>query len=648
MRTSILASAAILGIAGGVTSQSWDDLVANQWPGNSITKVSEKEFDAFCARHVARLGKAGAYEAFLGAQYRAYGLTTNSVWPASFLVPSADRTIARSQSTTDALVREGPEPNGSPNNGGTPTPIALGDQADGTINVGADQDWYVFTTPSIATVQAFTGPGLTGAGLPGALADTVVEIYDSAFNLVAVNDDHSNPWRGGVVRGTYSLCEVELPMGTYYCSVHAYGTSQTGSYSLDLRWRLPFQVVAEGPEPNDDPTNGGTPTQLPVGAQGDGTAGPGGGDRDWWSFTVSQQTSLLIETGPSLQNGNVLVDTTIDLRDSSGASLASDDDGGYGRYSQIEYTVPAGTYYLDVGGYGTLTGDYRVFLYQVAIPQSPVAEAAEPNGDPRFGGTPSTILCNQVGAGEILNSGGSPPGGDDDWWTLTTTQAGFSTIRTLPDSATLTGFGPIKDTRIWVYDAQFNLVAENDDARGRFSELTTWLEAGTYHVDVQGYGAGDIGTYYLSVSCPQTEAAFHAFAGGCTGSNGRAPRVATRDLELPILGATFVVDFVDMPASAAFFPLLGFSNTMTSGGVGLPFDLGLIGATGCSLGIDPLATLGAVATSTGTGTLGLAVPATSALIGVVVFTQAIVADPGVNPLGITTSNVAAIAVGAGY
>jgi len=60
--------------------------------------------------------------------------------------------------------------------------------------------------------------------------------------------------------------------------------------------------------------------------------------------------------------GNTLSDPTLAVRNSAGTQLAFDDDSGSGLNSHIDFLAPtSGTYFLDVGGFGTNTGTYTVF-----------------------------------------------------------------------------------------------------------------------------------------------------------------------------------------------------------------------------------------------------------------------------------------------
>lgn len=545
------------------------------------------------------------------------------------------------------LVREGAEPNGSPNTGGTPTSIACGDHAEGQIQTGGDDDWWQFTIGQAALLQAVTGPGLGAFGLPSPLGNTIVEVRDSAFALVATNDDYTLAYTSAIVRGSFSFCEVELAPGTYYVSVRAATAALTGTYSLDLRCAAPGLVMMEWAEPNGSPFNSELPTPIQIGQQGDGLIGTQG-DRDWWSFLVGSPTALIIETGPSLQRLGNIGDPILELRDSTGLSIATNDDGGVGAYSQILITLQPGQYYAEVGGFGTLTGTYRILLYQAPSGIGATQEASEPNGDPRSSATPTPIACGQLGAGEIVGAGGPAPAGDADWWRFTVTSPTWVTAYTLGDSNPALG-APIGDTELWIYNSSYVQMAYDDDnGVGLFSEASAWLTPGTYYVNVEGYGAGDVGRYLLTLECGGGVPGFARLGGGCAGTNGFAPAMSARSYEQALLGTTFVIDVTRTPANALLSEFIGFSNTMTSSGIPLPFSLGVLGAPGCQLACDPLVSLTASATAAGTAPFALPLPLTTNLAGLVLYAQAMVVDPAANAFGITSSESAAVILGSRF
>src|SRR5262249_36355357 len=86
--------------------------------------------------------------------------------------------------------------------------------------------------------------------------------------------------------------------------------------------------------------------------------------------------------------GPVLVDTIVDLRDATLASIAFDDDGGEGLFSSISTPVlPPGLYFVDVGSFaGASVGSYSLRI-GCGEPASGVAAVLIPAGFPGCPGT---------------------------------------------------------------------------------------------------------------------------------------------------------------------------------------------------------------------------------------------------------------------
>jgi hypothetical protein len=130
-------------------------------------------------------------------------------------------------------------------------------------------------------------------------------------------------------------------------------------------------------------------------------------------------------------------------------------------------------------------------------------------------------------------------------------------------------------------------------------------------------------------------ATWSPFGSGCTGTNGRAPRLSSPGR--PWLGESFVLLLDQMPAGTSVAQVFtGFSNAFW-GSIPLPLALGSFGFAGCQLLVDPLVGL-PVAPVGGAGSWTLPLPSQASLIGVRFYNQAIVLDPGANLAGATVSN----------
>lgn len=111
----------------------------------------------------------------------------------------------------------------------------------------------------------------------------------------------------------------------------------------------------------------------------------------------------------------------------------------------------------------------------------------------------------------------------------------------------------------------------------------------------------------------------------------------------PRLASTFYAELWNAAPSAPGVWIVGLSDTSSSG-VPLPFSLGGLGASGCSLLASTDLTLPVMAHAGGDLALGLAVPNNPFLTSVPLFAQLAMADPG-NLLGVVTTNGLALSFG---
>lgn len=506
------------------------------------------------------------------------------------------------------------EPNDTPSQANL---VACGAHVEAAAGFVGDQDWYTFTLTAPARVLVMTGTGVAGVVL-----DNEIELYDGTLALLARNDDDNREWQG--------LVSEYLPAGTYYVMHKGFGNN-TGAYSLDIQCDptgTPTVRVAETAEPNNDPLQSGVPMILQPGQVGDGDLAVG--DSDWWSFTLTAPAICRIETGRGL-TGTTSGDTFLYLRDATGALLESDDDDAPGAWSLVCCTLPAGTYFADVQGFnGTNPGTYTLLLQTVdatvSLPENP-----EPNGDPLLGGNPSTLICGIPGEGEIT-------AGDSDWWTFTLGQDSFVDLTTW-GGRYVGGVTTLQNSVLRVLDATGALLVDStaNTFWDRHERISRWLPAGTYFAEVVASGATGSGTYSVRLTC-NASALYHSFAGSCLGSNNLAPTWRVRHLELPLMGTTMVGEFSNCPSNGFVFPFIGFSRTLAQGSIPLPVDLGVVGAPGCVVAVDPLVLFAQTTDAVGGATWGFAIPHNLALTGTVFAQQAFVFDPAANALGLTVTN----------
>ena len=113
-----------------------------------------------------------------------------------------------------------------------------------------------------------------------------------------------------------------------------------------------------GPDPNEPNDNFGAATAASVGFLSSGTIIHPTGDVDYYTFTLTQATDVVITTLPFTTGA--VSDTTLGLFDNGGVLLAVDDDSGLGTLSQITETLSPGTYFVAVATFPDFSFDKTI------------------------------------------------------------------------------------------------------------------------------------------------------------------------------------------------------------------------------------------------------------------------------------------------
>ena len=187
-------------------------------------------------------------------------------------------------------------------------------------------------------------------------------------------------------------------------------------------------------------------------------------------FSVSEAGEYRIEA-----QGRGGGDTVIDVRDSTGEIVASDDDGGGDAASRAEVSLNPGTYCVSMRSFGgdPLTG----FVRAGRIDQ----EALTPGTG---GGGPSSAGDCDPNTAPPLTLGQSV---SNSW----NAQNTYSLTLDEPTPLSLTAENEDADPILTLYDPSGNWLAENDDYDGLNSriDMLTPLPAGTYCVSLGLYGS---------------------------------------------------------------------------------------------------------------------------------------------------------------
>ena len=305
--------------------------------------------------------------------------------------------------------------------------------------------------------------------------DTVMALSFANGTLLAVNDDQAP--------GDFSSkIEVCLPSGDWRGTVIPFFGNDTFEYdwAVDVEHPCLFES-----EPNGTPATANT-IQSGQTISGIHTFAPLG-DNDFFRFTLTSPQQVLLETsGYDIFD----VDTTIDLLDSNGNLIDTDEDGGDGFLSRISAQLQPGTYYVNVWSF--FAGYYVPYNLTLTQTEPPVLES-EPNGTCATG--------NPVALGDTVQAS-IAPAGDVDSFRLVVPADGFVEIETS---------GSAGDTVLTIASADGSVAVgcDDDNGDGFFSLWGCCLPAGEYCVQVKEFTP--------SATIPSYNINFSA-AGSCTPS----------------------------------------------------------------------------------------------------------------------------------
>ena len=319
-----------------------------------------------------------------------------------------------------------------------PLDVPLG----GVIGTPSDRDLFRFTLPRKAGLLLFTRGGLDTAGV----------LYNSDGEALAVNDDEVE------FEELNFLIATVKDAGTYYLDVEGYGR-HTGSYTvyaetiIDTTGIDDAQVVAV-----DGVRNGMIDMR---------------GDEDYFQFTLSEETDLVLRTGPPL------VDTVGELLDGNGTSITANDDGfalGDPLQFLMRRKLAAGDYYVKVKASSRdETGRYSFHVETVTEPGSAIADAL-------------SLGFEELAAGRI------DPSTDPDYFRIDLSEATHVLARAVSNTVDIDG--ALLDTNGDAVDANVFEHAYTADGPMGFM-LSDRLEAGAHYIKVTRSGGDSTGGYAI-------------------------------------------------------------------------------------------------------------------------------------------------------
>ena len=344
--------------------------------------------------------------------------------------------------------------------------VAVGASSTGDIGQSRDRDWFAV---ELVGGRAYR---IDLEGSPtdrGTLDDPYLRgiYFDRALVPGTADDD------GGA--GLNSRAAFLAPeSGAYYISAGAY-SFRTGSY------RVSVVEVAD-----DHPAAPATGAVVAVDGSVTGVVDYGG-DVDWFAVPLVAGRHYRINLeGTSTGQGSLEDPRLYGLFNAAGDPVEgadSDDDGGEGYNSRLEFTAPGtATYYIAAAAHAAHTGSYRLSVQEVADDY------------------PATTAT-----GAVVNVGGSATGeieapGDTDWFAV-------ELIKGREYQIDLEGWrtdgGTLEDPLLLgLYDADGTLIdgaTDDDGGAGLNSRVRVEApETGTYYIAADAY-EDYIGSYTLAV-----------------------------------------------------------------------------------------------------------------------------------------------------
>ena len=327
--------------------------------------------------------------------------------------------------------------------------IRLSSTVEGIIGAGGDRDVFKLD------LSGESGPRQVAIYSTTSYLDPIGALLDYSGVSLVISDD--SPLAEGDLSGTDFFVGQILEPGIYYILVLSFGAG-TGPYQLHVETVSDQQNSRSASAPSieiDSSSLGFIESRS---------------DEDYFKLTLSSATEVNVYTLGA-------TDTVGELQDSSGTSLAENDDSAFsdGRRSfYLARSLAAGTYYVAVSGYGEDTGPYRLFVDSGSDPTNatatatPLALSTPVLGliDPANGAAPDSDLY------EVVVGPASPP--------ATTREVIFYTIGDTDTEGTLLSANGT------------TLIASDDDSGDDLNFLIRRnLAAGTYYLRVEGSEEGE-------------------------------------------------------------------------------------------------------------------------------------------------------------
>jgi hypothetical protein len=422
----------------------------------------------------------------------------------------------------------------------------------GNLKTAAQVDQYRFTAPVTTTLSPLTNalvvrevPGTSGSTFPASLT-----LYNA--NQQPLTSLYPNP------SGSYvSRVVIPVTAGSVYYAKATGLSGGTGPYQLQICVDDVGDTFAQAATLNL-PSNGS-------GSQNGMIDYPG--DVDFYKFTAPATGNMGIQQVARQVSGQVSsLNSFLYVYGSNQSLIAENNDAQVPGMattlnSLVVIPVTAGsTYYVEAASFGSTTGAYSLLLNTDVAPQTfatanPIIIPADPN--------------NLV-SGPVKTQGGKLNYPSDvNMYSFVAPITGQMTILQIPDPSQQSTLA----CHIYLYDANHNLISQNESDFSQQSRITLSVAAGNkYFVEAASHN-GTTGAYLLqfSTQCTladndgHTPAAAMPLTLAADGSGTQTGAIAYLGpaLNVPATCANGDVDFFSFVAPAS--GQMNFRETVTSG-----------------------------------------------------------------------------------
>ena len=356
---------------------------------------------------------------------------------------------------------------------------------------------YVYKVEGVKSGQDYifkTGCATTGEfGTDDATADfdTWIELYDASGISLASNDDGCSNYTSSLTwTATYG---TQLATDIAYVKVRGYNSSKTGTFEMAYQWDdyVAPTIICETP-PESDETLPAVTTSWAT------DAGTIASDACYVYEMTTVAGNIYTfklgcdDTGDANDDGvTAAFDSFLELYNSTGDWIQSDDDGCEEYRSTITWTATGTTYYIKVRGYNT--NNYGTYLAAYKYAAAPHCETPPANDLTLTAATtsfqtasdaPVTLASDECHVYEVAVD-------EDNVYTFKT---GCSD-----------GASAAFDTFLELYDASAVWLAEDDDgcsvpASGDYTSKIEWTATytGNAYLKVRGYNSSNYGAFTVA------------------------------------------------------------------------------------------------------------------------------------------------------